>query len=418
MKNFKPFFKSASRALVALGLGVMVSPTLFAAAPAEINYQGKLTDSSGIPFNGTKNITFSFWDNASVGAGSQLGGDKTVNNVNVVNGVFNAVIDVSGIPFLTNQNVYLQIRIDGSNFGPSRQKLVAAPFALAVAAGAVGTTELAANAVTSAKIVDGTIAAADLAVGAITVSGGFGGSITDGTVDANDLAAGAVTSAKILDGTIATGDLTNNAIDVNKLAADAVTSAKILDGTIATGDLANNAIDVNKLAADAVTSAKILDGTIASGDLANNAVTSAKIQDGTIVNADFSATAADALAASKVKGGTFASGTAFVFPDQVTMQGDLVVGSGGTALAKYLSAIRNYDVPNLTADTSDTFTITVTGAAAGDGVVVTPPSGWAASLFLNAHVSGANTVTVTVYNAGTGPVNPGSGDFRAMVFQH
>ena len=103
---------------------------------------------------------------------------------------------------------------------------------------------------------------------------------------------------------------------------------------------------------------------------------------------------------------------------QVTMQGDLVVGSGGTALAKYLSAIRNYDVPNLTADTSDTFTITVTGAAAGDGVVVTPPSGWAASLFLNAHVSGANTVTVTVYNAGTGPVNPGSGDFRAMVFQH
>ena len=388
MKNFKPFFKSASRALVALGLGVMVSPTLFAAAPAEINYQGKLTDSSGIPFNGTKNITFSFWDNASVGAGSQLGGDKTVNNVNVVNGVFNAVIDVSGIPFLTNQNVYLQIRIDGSNFGPSRQKLVAAPFALAVAAGAVGTTELAANAVTSAKIVDGTIAAADLAVGANTVSGGFGGSITDGTVDANDLAAGAVTSAKILDGTIATGDLTNNAIDVNKLAADAVTSAKILDGTIA------------------------------SGDLANNAVTSAKIQDGTIVNADFSATAADALAASKVKGGTFASGTAFVFPDQVTMQGDLVVGSGGTALAKYLSAIRNYDVPNLTADTSDTFTITVTGAAAGDGVVVTPPSGWAASLFLNAHVSGANTVTVTVYNAGTGPVNPGSGDFRAMVFQH
>ena len=358
MKNFKPFFKSASRALVALGLGVMVSPTLFAAAPAEINYQGKLTDSSGIPFNGTKNITFSFWDNASVGAGSQLGGDKTVNNVNVVNGVFNAVIDVSGIPFLTNQNVYLQIRIDGSNFGPSRQKLVAAPFALAVAAGAVGTTELAANAVTSAKIVDGTIAAADLAVGANTVSGGFGGSITDGTVDANDLAAGAVTSAKILD------------------------------------------------------------GTIASGDLANNAVTSAKIQDGTIVNADFSATAADALAASKVKGGTFASGTAFVFPDQVTMQGDLVVGSGGTALAKYLSAIRNYDVPNLTADTSDTFTITVTGAAAGDGVVVTPPSGWAASLFLNAHVSGANTVTVTVYNAGTGPVNPGSGDFRAMVFQH
>jgi len=147
-------------------------------------------------------------------------------------------------------------------------------------------------------------------------------------------------------------------------------------------------------------------------------VTSAKVLDGTLKNGDFSSAAADALAASKVKGGTFASGTAFVFPDQVTMQGDLVVGSGGTALAKYLSAIRNYDVPNLAADASDTFTITVTGAAAGDGAVVTPPNGWAASLFLNAFVSGANTVTVTVYNAGSGTSNPGAGDFRAMVFQH
>ncbi len=401
MKNFKSLSKSAFRALTALVFVAAVSTALFAAAPAQINYQGKLTDSSGIPFNGTKNVTFSFWDNATVGAGSQIGSDVTVNNVSVVNGVFNAVIDVSGIAFVSNPNVYLQIRIDGSNFGPTRQKLVAAPYSLAVAAGAV--------------------------------SGGAGGTITDGTIDANDLAAGAVTSAKIADGTIAAADL----------AADSVTSAKIVDGTIVAGDLAIGAvvvsgglagsitdgtIDANDLAASAVTSAKILDGTIATGDLANNAidgnklagnaVTSAKIQDGTIVNADFSATPADALAASKVKGGTFASGTAFVFPDQVTMQGDLVVGSGGTALAKYLSAIRNYDVPNLTADASDSFTITVTGAAVGDGVVVTPPGGWAASLFLNAYVSAANTVTVTAYNAGSGPQNPGPGDFRAMVFQH
>lgn len=51
------------------------------------------------------------------------------------------------------------------------------------------------------------------------------------------IANNAITSAKILDGTIATADLANNA----------VTSAKILDGTIATADMANSAITYAKM---------------------------------------------------------------------------------------------------------------------------------------------------------------------------
>ena len=47
----------------------------------------------------------------------------------------------------------------------------------------------------------------------------------------------AVTSAKIADGTIATGDIAN----------DAVTSAKIADGTIATGNIADDAVTSAKL---------------------------------------------------------------------------------------------------------------------------------------------------------------------------
>jgi hypothetical protein len=559
MKNFKSLSKSASRALTALVFVAAVSTALFAAAPAEINYQGKLTDSSGIPFNGTKNVTFSFWNNPTVGAGAQIGSDVVVNNVSVVNGVFNAVIDVSGIPFVSNPTVYLQVRIDGSNFGPTRQKLVAAPFALAVAAGAVSggllgaisdgtidandlaadavnTVEIVNNAVTGTKlsssagvdanravgtdhIKDGAVTSAKLAAGIFPVSGGLLGAISDGTIDANDLAAdavntveivnnavtgtklsssagvdanravgtdhikdGAVTSAKLAAGIFPVsggllGAISDGTIDANDLAADAVNTVEIVNNAVtgtklssSAGVDANRAVGTDHIKDGAVTSAKlaagifpvsggllgaISDGTIDANDLAadavntveivNNAVTgtklsssagvdanravgtdhikdgavtSAKVLDGTLKNGDFSSAAADALAASKVKGGTFASGTAFVFPDQVTMQGDLVVGSGGTALAKYLSAIRNYDVPNLAADASDTFTITVTGAAAGDGAVVTPPNGWAASLFLNAFVSGANTVTVTVYNAGSGTSNPGAGDFRAMVFQH
>ena len=150
-----------------------------------------------------------------------------------------------------------------------------------IAADAVITAKIIDGAITSAKIADGTIATGDIADSAITSA-----KIADGTIVAGDLADGAVTSAKILDGTIVAGDLADGA----------VTSAKILDGTIATVDIADSAITSAKIAdgtivagdlADgAITSAKILDGTIATGDLADSSVTSAKIANGTIVNGD------------------------------------------------------------------------------------------------------------------------------------
>ncbi|RUA13491.1 MAG: hypothetical protein DSY83_11150, partial [Flavobacteriia bacterium] len=96
-----------------------------------------------------------------------------------------------------------------------------------------------------------------------------------------DVADNAITSAKIFDGTIATIDIADNAINSAKIvdgtivAADltdgAVTSAKILDATIATIDIADNAIN----------SSKIVDGTIVAADLADASVTLPKIADGT-----------------------------------------------------------------------------------------------------------------------------------------
>ncbi|MEI7837697.1 MAG: hypothetical protein WCK05_14955, partial [Planctomycetota bacterium] len=101
---------------------------------------------------------------------------------------------------------------------------------------------------------DGTIATADMADGAVTSA-----KILDGTIATADIADGAVTTGKILDGTIATADMADGA----------VTSAKILDGTIATADIADGA----------VTTGKILDGTIATADMADGAVTAAKLND-------------------------------------------------------------------------------------------------------------------------------------------
>ncbi len=111
---------------------------------------------------------------------------------------------------------------------------------------------IAANAVTSGKILDGTIATTDLAANSVTTA-----QIADGTISTADLAANSVNTAHIADGTISTTDL----------AANSVTTAQIVDGTIATADLAANS----------VTTAQIVDGTIATADIANNAVTVAKI---------------------------------------------------------------------------------------------------------------------------------------------
>jgi len=117
------------------------------------------------------------------------------------------------------------------------------------------------NSVTSAKIVDGTIATADLANSSVTSV-----KIADGNVGNADLFDGGVTSAKIADGTIVSGDLADNS----------VTTSKILDATIVTADLANGT----------VTSAKIGDGNVTTADLADNSVTTAKIVDGTVSAAD------------------------------------------------------------------------------------------------------------------------------------
>ena len=139
---------------------------------------------------------------------------------------------------------------------------------------------IATGAVTSAKIMDGTIAAADLGTSSVDTN-----KILDGTIAAADLggssvtnaklADGAVTSTKILDGTIAAVDLGANSVDTNK----------ILDGTIATADLGSTSVTNAKLADGAVTSAKILDGTIAAADLGASSVDATKLADGAVTQA-------------------------------------------------------------------------------------------------------------------------------------
>ncbi|MBQ4916327.1 hypothetical protein J8L85_17920, partial [Maribacter sp. MMG018] len=187
---------------------------------------------------------------------------------------------------------------------------------LEIAAGAVGNTELGADAVTSDKILDGTIASGDIAAGAVnavTINNDVAGSgltqnATTGALEVNEsvLADGSLTSPNstiTLGGTPANSifeDVTMD-VDVSALTGDGdITST---DGTIAiAGGNASTLGDVTLDVADnAITNAKMADNAITTDELATGAVQSSDILDGTITTTDI---ADDAVSLEKLANGT------------------------------------------------------------------------------------------------------------------
>ena len=91
-------------------------------------------------------------------------------------------------------------------------------------------------------------------------------------VGTTQLAAGAVTTAKIGDAQVTGAKIAGLTVATGNIAATAVTSAKLADGAVGTA----------KLATDAVTTAKIADAQITTALIATDAVTAAKIADNSI----------------------------------------------------------------------------------------------------------------------------------------
>ena len=112
-----------------------------------------------------------------------------------------------------------------------------------IIAAAVGTAELANNAITTVKITDANVTADKLATNAVTTV-----KITDLNVTTAKIAVSAITTAKITTGNITT-DL---------LATDSVTTVKITDLNVTAAKIATNAITTTKITDANVTDAKIV----------------------------------------------------------------------------------------------------------------------------------------------------------------
>lgn len=138
-----------------------------------------------------------------------------------------------------------------------------------IAANAITSNELAANSVISGKIQAGSITATEIAANTIT-----GSKLVAGTITANEIAANTITAAKIQAG----------AITANEIAANTITAAKIASDTITGNQIAANTITASELAANSVTADKILAGSVTAGKLAAGEIitASAQIADGII----------------------------------------------------------------------------------------------------------------------------------------
>jgi len=96
----------------------------------------------------------------------------------------------------------------------------------------------------------------------------------------------------------------------------------------------------------------------------------------------------------------------------------LTIGSGGSAISKVLTATATLDFGSIAAQSSADLTITVTGAAAGEAVMMGLPATASAGVVFNAIVTSANTVTIRATNTTASAIDPASATYRATVIQH
>lgn len=88
------------------------------------------------------------------------------------------------------------------------------------------------------------------------------------------------------------------------------------------------------------------------------------------------------------------------------------------SFAKELTATATLDFPSIATLTDEDLTITVTGAAANDSVVLGLPTSPTTGIVFNAFVSAADTVTVRAHNYTAGAIDPASATYRVTVFKY
>jgi len=120
-------------AAIFIFLSGIIAQAQTTSVPPLINYQGRLTDNSGIGLAGTKTLEFNIYDAAT--GGNKIWGPQIFNMVPLIDGYFNVILgttDTAGRSiadaFSTNTR-FLGITYDGKEIAP-RQQILSVPYAM------------------------------------------------------------------------------------------------------------------------------------------------------------------------------------------------------------------------------------------------------------------------------------------------
>jgi hypothetical protein len=216
-------------------------------------------------------------------------------------------------------------------------------------------------------------------------------------------AANTVFSEDIVDGEVKTQDIHNNAVNSNKVAPDSLAAADLADGAVGSGEVLDDSLTSSDVAAGAVGSSEVLDESLTSADLATDSVQATEIADDSI---DTGEIVDNSLFAADLAPGSV--GTSEIADSSIT-GADVANNSLTTAdlagtdvhgkIAFSAGAVANGRCTN--------FDISVGGAIAGEGVVITLLEPVASGiLIMGSRVPSNGHVTMPVCNftGGTFPV--------------
>ncbi len=126
MKKLEKLFLVAVVLFSLWSLGYQ-SSSAFAGVPHLINYQGKLTDTGGVPLEGSYGLTFRIYDAET---GGNLLWEETQNGVVVQKGVFSVLLgSVNNLGLTFDKAYFLEIKV-GSEVMSPRQRITSAGYAI------------------------------------------------------------------------------------------------------------------------------------------------------------------------------------------------------------------------------------------------------------------------------------------------